>query len=176
MRADPKDALAQDDFIAQCHRLAGSLIRSGRQDAAAALYQQAGTAAGNLTRLNPSNRRYWYLLAKNQMEYGDMRRQQGRLEESEQLLLSADPSFTRGLALDPLDAVLLETRAAQLFALAELADQLRDRAGAKRRMNQCLDVVGGMIRRDPSSRDYIGQYQQIVKLAHRLGIATPGLQ
>jgi predicted Ser/Thr protein kinase/tetratricopeptide (TPR) repeat protein len=174
--ADPKDALAKDDFVAQCHRLARSLISSGRHDAAAALYDQAGRASGELTALNPKNRRYWYLLAKNQMDYGDMRRQQGRLKEAEQLLLSADPSFARGIALDPFDAVLLETRAAQFFALAEVADKLRNRGGAQHRMSQCMDVVSGMAHRDPSARNYIGNYQQMIELARRLGVSTRGLQ
>jgi predicted Ser/Thr protein kinase len=175
MRADPKDALAKDDFIAQCHRLARSLISSGQYDAAAALHEQAGRAAGDLTHLNPNHRRYWYLLAKNQTEYGNLRLQQGRLQESKQLLLSADTPFERGLAVDPWDAVLLETRAAQFYALAKVADGLRDRGGAQRWMDQCLNVVRGMIDRDPSVRNYIGDYDQMLQLARHLGVPTKNL-
>jgi hypothetical protein len=175
MKADPKDTRAKDDFIAQCHRLARSLTASGRQDAAAALYEQAGKAAGDLTRQNPHNRRNWYLLAKNQIDYGILRLDQGRFGEARQLLLSADAPVARGLGLDASDAVLLETHASQLHALARVADRLRDRGSAQRSITQCLDVISGMIARDPSAKDYIGEYSQMLDFARRVGVSTRNL-
>jgi tetratricopeptide (TPR) repeat protein len=175
MREDPKDARGKDDVIVVCHRLARSLAEDGRWDDAAQLYDQAGQAAHELLALNPRNRRHWYLLAANQINYGQMRMDQGRIEEGKRLLLSADPFFERGLALDPFDATILDLRATQFEKLAEIADRVGDRKTAQDRVRRCLAVINAMVQRDPAAKDYIGDYTEILALARRLGVPTGDL-
>jgi hypothetical protein len=115
-------------------------------------------------------------LAKNDVDLGEMLLGQGRLEQARQTLVSADPAFERGLALDPRDATLLEVRAAQFELLAQAAGRAGDRRSARERINQCLDVIGDIISRDPSAREYIGDYDQMLALARRLGVSTRNLR
>jgi len=79
------------------------------------------------------------------------------------------------LALDPFDATLLEVRASQFEMLAVAAEKLGDGEAAQLRIRQCLDVLSAMIDRDPSAKDYIGDYKAIIALARRLGVSTPNL-
>jgi len=39
-------------------------------------------------------------------------------------------------------------------------------------MQQCLEVMRGMIKQDPSVRKYIGDYADKLKLAREIGILT----
>ncbi|MFN7999270.1 MAG: serine/threonine-protein kinase [Bryobacteraceae bacterium] len=171
-RADPKDSRAKDDLIVQNHRYARVLRTAKRRDEAALLYDEAGAAARDLTAEAPQNRRNWYLWAANQVNYGEMRLEQGRAAEAETILQSADPPMLRALEFDPDDATILELRASQLGSLAEAAEKRRDHARAQQKMRECLNVVTDMIRRDPSVRDYIGEYDEILALARRLDVPT----
>ncbi len=138
----------------------------------ATLYDQAAEAIREMIALNPQNRRYWYLSATNQVNYADLRLHQGRIAQAQELFLSADAPFERALSFDPFDAVLLEVRASQREHLAVTAEKLGDRQSARRHMEQCLDVLNMMIQRDPSAKDYIGDYKQMISLAHHLGVST----
>jgi hypothetical protein len=100
---------------------------------------------------------------------------QGRIEQGKRLLLSADPFFERGLALDPFDATILDVRATQFEKLAEIADRVGDRKTAQDRVRQCLAVINAMVQRDPAAKDYIGDYTEILALARRLGVPTGDL-
>jgi tetratricopeptide (TPR) repeat protein len=172
---DPKNARAKDDLIAQSHRLARALIQSGKPNAAAELFEQAGEAAKEMVTVNPQNRRYWYLSAVNQVHYGDLRLHQGLAAEAQEVLLSANAAFERALTLDPFDAVLLEARASQFHMLAMAAEKLGNREVARQRIGQCLDVLGGMIDRDSSAKDYVGDYRAMITLSRRLGVSTRNL-
>ncbi len=174
-REDPKDASAKDSLVVQCHRLASALRRAGDLDAAVALYEQAGAAARELISINPQNRRNWYLLTKNQLGYGDLRLAQGRIQQAEVLLLSADEAFERALAFDSSDAVLLEARASQRLSLAVAAERLGNRKIAQRRIRECLDVLIAMVRRDPTAKDYVGDYKAMLAQARRLDVSTDNL-
>ena len=174
-REDPKDASARDSLVVQCHRLANALSRSGAFEVAAGLYEQAGAAARGLISLNPQNRRNWYLLTKNQLGYGNLRLTQGRVQQAELLLLSADEAFEKALAFDSSDAVLLEARASQLSSLAVAAERLGNRKIAQRRMHECLEVLIAMIRRDPTAKDYVGDYKEMLAQARRLAVSTDSL-
>jgi hypothetical protein len=90
-------------------------------------------------------------------------------------LLSANLPFERGLALDPLDAALLEVRASQFEMLAVGAEKLGDREAARLRIRQSLDVLRGMIAHDPSAKDYVSDYKGILSRAHHLGVSTQNL-
>jgi tetratricopeptide (TPR) repeat protein len=171
-RADPKNSTAKDDLIVQNHRYARVLRRAKRIDEAALLYDEAGVAARDLTAEAPRNRRNWYLWAANQVNYGEMRLEQGHAAEAETILQSADPPILRALEFDPYDATILELRASQLGNMAEAAENRRDHARAQQKMRECLKVVSDMIRRDPSVKDYIGEYQEILALARRLDVPT----
>jgi tetratricopeptide (TPR) repeat protein len=172
---DPKNAQAKDDLVVQCHRLARALIQSGKADLAATLYDEAGKAVREMIAGNPKNRRYWYLSAANQVLYGDLLLEQGQAEQAKNVLLSADVPFERALAFDPLDATLLELRASQLQMLAETMEKLGDREAARLRTGQCVDVLKALIDRDPSAKDYIGDYKAMITLARRLGVSTRNL-
>ena len=174
-REDPRNAAAKDNLVVQCHRLARALFQSRKLYDAATLYEQAGETVREMISLNPQNRRYWYLLAANQVGFGDLRLDQGLIAQAQQVLLSADAPFERGLALDPFDATLLELRASQFKLLALAAEKLGDPRSARYRMGQCLDVLTAMIDRDPSAKEYIGDYKAMIALAHRLGVPTRNL-
>ena len=174
-RLDSKNVSAKDDLIVQCHRFAGALVQSGKPDLAAALYEEAGKIIREVIAINPANRRYWYLSAANQVHYGGLRLGQGLLPKARDLLLSADAPFERALSLDAFDATLLEVRASQFEKLASVAVKLGDREEARRRIRQCLEIVSAMIGRDPSAKDYIGDYKQMIMSARELGVSTRNL-
>jgi tetratricopeptide (TPR) repeat protein len=174
-RQDPRNVAVKDDLVVQCHRLARALAPSGKLNAAAILYEQAGEAVREMIARNPQNRRYWYLLAANQVNHGDLRLDQGLIAQAEQLLLSAGAAFERGLALDPLDATLLELQASQFKLLAVAAMKLGEPEAARQRIERCLDVLTAMIRRDPSAKDYVGDYKAMIALARGLGVSTRDL-
>jgi tetratricopeptide (TPR) repeat protein len=172
VREDPKNSVAKDDLVVHSHRYARVLTTAKRYDEAAALYEAAGKAARELTTTRSRDRRYWYLLAANQCNYGALRLEQGRTAQAEQILASADEPIARALEVDPHDAAMLEVRASQLMNLAKAADRMGDSARAKQKMRESLGVVSDMVSRDASAREYIGDYTEILELARRLGIAT----
>jgi hypothetical protein len=43
-------------------------------------------------------------------------------------------------------------------------------------MQECLDVMKGMVRRDPSAKSYIADYSDKLKLARTLGMSTAELE
>jgi tetratricopeptide (TPR) repeat protein len=175
VREDPQNVRAKDDLVVQSHRLANALIESGNLQAAATLYEHAANMARQVVAINPQNRRYWYLWAANQVNFGGLRLQQGLTKNANDLLLSADLPFQRALALDPFDAALLELRASQYEMLAMVAEKLGDRETARLRVRQSLEVLCTMIVRDPSAKDYVSDYKQIISRAHHLGLSTHNL-
>jgi hypothetical protein len=129
-----------------------------------------------LVALDPRSRRSWYLLGKIPLDLGWMYVKSGETEKARKALLASDEGFVGGLALDPTDAVLLECRAAQYEGLAQLAQTSGNRNEARRWMQECLDVMKGMVRRDPSAKSYIADYSDKLKLARTLGMSTAELE
>jgi tetratricopeptide (TPR) repeat protein len=171
-RADPRNDMASDDLIVQNHRYARVLRTAKRMDEAAALFDQAGAAARGLAARTPGNRRNWYLWAANQVNYGEMLLEQGHAEQAEAILESANIPFMRALEFDPHDATILEVRVSQLGNLAEAAEKRGHHQRAQQKMRECLDVIADMVNRDPSVKDYIGEYGEILALAKRLDVST----
>jgi tetratricopeptide (TPR) repeat protein len=174
MRADPRNAQSKADFIVHCTRL-GLLFASLKNfDAAIRTYKQAHDVARELAALDPNSRRSWFLLGKTQLDVGLTYLMNNQYSESQVALLQADDGFSRALAMDPTDAVLLESRASQFEGLARVARHSRDVHEAQRWMRLCLDVMNAMIKRDPSARSYIGDYGDKLKLAREVGLSTAG--
>jgi hypothetical protein len=126
--------------------------------------------------LDPRSRRSWYLLGKIPLDLGWMYLKSGEREKSRKAYLDSDEGFVGGLALDPTDTVMLECRAAQYEGLAKLASVSGDRNEARRWMQECLEVMKGMVRRDPSAKSYISDYSDKLKLARSLGMSTADLE
>jgi eukaryotic-like serine/threonine-protein kinase len=171
-REDPKNDSANDDLIVQNHRYARALRTAKRMDEAAALFDEAGAVARDLVTRTPGNRRNWYLWAANQVNYGEMRLEQGHSKQAEAILESADTPFMRALEFDPHDATILEVRVSQLGNLAETAENLGHHQRAQQKMRECLDLIADMISLDPSVKDYIGEYPEILALARHLRVST----
>jgi hypothetical protein len=169
---DPKNDSASDDLIVQNHRYARALRTAKRMGEAAALFDEAGAVARDLVTRTPGNRRNWYLWAANQVNYGEMRLEQARSKQAEAILESADTPFMRALEFDPHDATLLEVRVSQLGDLAEAAENRGHHQRAQQKMRECLDLIADMVSRDPSVKDYIGEYGEILALARRLQVST----
>lgn len=175
VREDPKNRFAKDDLVVQCHRLARALGQSAEFDGAAQLYEQAGHVIQERIRMDPHDRRSWYLSAANQVNHGRLLLEQGRAKQGRSVLLSADQPFERALALDALDATLLELRASQLYKLAEAGEKLGDLPDARGRMHRCVEILAGMIGRDPLAKDYVDEYGEMLGFSHRLGVSTAQL-
>jgi eukaryotic-like serine/threonine-protein kinase len=176
MLADPKSARAKSDFVVECQRLSDLLTDMKNFDDAAALYEQADQVAHELAKLDPENRRSWYMLGKNQLDLGWMFLESGRLVEARRAFLASDEGLLRGLMMDPQDAVILECRAGQFEGLARAAMKSGAEAESRRWMIQCLDVMRGMVRRDASAKSYIYDYSGKLDLARKLALSTEGLE
>jgi tRNA A-37 threonylcarbamoyl transferase component Bud32/tetratricopeptide (TPR) repeat protein len=176
MRTDLRSTYAKSAFVVHASRLSSLLITMRRFNAASALLEQARQVTRELVVLDRRNRRSWYLLGKMPLDLGWLYLQSGEPEKSRQALLAADEGFVGGLALDPTDAVMLECRAAQYEGLARLAWTSGNRNEARRWMQECLEVMRGMVRRDPSAKSYIADYSDKLKLARTLGMSTADLE
>jgi hypothetical protein len=97
-----------------------------------------------------------------------------RFSTARAAFLEAEDGFSRALAMDPTDTVLLECRASQFEGLARVALASHDAQQARRWMQRCLEIMRGMIRRDSSVRSYIGEYADKLKFARELGMSTAG--
>jgi serine/threonine protein kinase len=174
MRADPRNAQSKADFIVHCTRLALLLASLKKFDAAARTYESAYRVARELVVLDPKSRRNWYLLGKTQLDLGWTYMENKEPLKARASLLQADEGFSRSLLLDPADSITLESRASQFEAMARLTWTSGDVREARRWMLQSLDVMRGMIRRDPSARSYIGEYGDKLKLAREIGVPAVG--
>jgi serine/threonine protein kinase len=174
MQADPRNIQSKADFIVHSTRLCLLLVTMKRFNAAVNTYGKAAQVTRELVLLDPNSRRNWYLLGKVQLDLGWTYIEEKRLSKAQAAFLEAEEGFSRALAMDPTDTVLLECRASQFEGLARVAWASHDVYGARRWMQPCLEVMRGMIRRDPSVRSYIGEYADKLKLARELGISTAG--
>jgi hypothetical protein len=134
------------------------------------LSEKANEVARELTVLDPGSRRSWYLLGAIQMDLGWMYLKSGEPSKARKAFLASDEGFLRGLAMDPTDAVILECRAGQFEGLARAAVLSGDIREARRSMQQCLEVMRAMVRRDPSAKSYIADYSDKLTLAREIGI------
>ena len=175
MRADPRNARSKSSFIAHCSRLTHLLTTMKRFDAAERLSKKANEVARELIVLDPGSRRSWYLLGVIQLDLGWMYIKSGEPTKARKAFLASDEGFVRGLAMDPTDAVILECRAAQFEGLARAAFLSGDMREARRWMRQCLEVMTGMVRRDPSAKNYIADYSDKLRLARQIGMSTKEL-
>jgi tetratricopeptide (TPR) repeat protein len=141
-------------------------------DAAVHAYAEAYGVARELAAVDPKSRRNWFLLGKTQLDLGWIYLKTNQRSQARSALLAADEGFSRALSMDPTDSVLLECRASQLEGLARVAWASGEVRDARRWIQQCLEVMRGMIKRDPSARSYIGEYANKLKLAREIGIST----
>jgi hypothetical protein len=125
-----------------------------------------------LVAADPKSRRSWFLLGKTQLDLGWTYIESKKPAKARGAFLEADEGFSQALEMDPTDTVILECRASQFEGLARVAWASRDGREARRWMQPCLDIMRGMIKRDPSVRSYIGEYANKLKLARQLGIST----
>jgi len=172
MRADPRNTRSKTLFIAHSSRLSHLLAAMKRFDAAGRLSEKADVVARELVVLDPGSRRSWYLLGAVQSDLGWMYIQSRHRAKARKAFLASDEGLARGLEMDPTDAVILELRAADFEGLARVALASGDLPEARQWMQRCLDVMRGMVRRDPSARSYIADYSDKLKLARKIGIAT----
>jgi tetratricopeptide (TPR) repeat protein len=170
MLADPRDARSKSSFIAHSSRLCHLLTTMKRFHAARRLSKKANEVARELIVLDPGSRRSWYLLGAIQMDLGWMYLKSGEPSKARKAFLASDEGFLRGLAMDPTDAVILECRAGQFEGLARAAVLSGDIREARRSMQQCLEVMRAMVRRDPSAKSYIADYSDKLTLAREIGI------
>ncbi|MBZ5595896.1 MAG: hypothetical protein LAP39_26950 [Acidobacteriia bacterium] len=175
MRADPRSARSKSSFIAHSSRLCHLLTSMKRYDAARRLSEKANDVARELIVLDPGSRRSWYLLGIIQMDLGWMYINSGEPSKAREAFLASEEGFVRGLAMDPTDAVILECRAGQFEGLTRAAMLSGDIREARRWMRQCLEVMRGMVRRDPSARSYIADYSDKLRLARKIGMSTTEL-
>ena len=172
MHADPRNAQSKDSFIVHGTRLGLLFVSMKRFDAAVRTYGDAHEVARELVAADPKSRRSWFLLGKTQLDLGWTYIESKDLAKARPAFLEADEGFSRALAMDPTDTVILECRASQFEGLARIAWASRNTREARRWMRPCLEVMREMIRRDPSVRSYIGEYPEKLKLARAIGIST----
>jgi len=175
MRADPRNIRDKAAFIAHSSRLCSLLTTMRKFNTASALLEDAGKVARELTVLAPGGRRSWYLLGKIQLDLGWMYIKSGEPVKARKSFLASSEGFAHALTMDPTDTVILECRAGQFEGLARLAHATGNDLEARQWMRQCLDVIGGMMRRDPSVKSYIDDYDGKLQLARDVGVATTGL-
>ncbi len=175
MHADSRNVRNKSRFVAYCSRYCSLLVTMARFDAAAELYAKAAGVTRQLIVLDPKNRRSWYLLGTIQMDLGWMYFKSHQYTRAKDAFLAADDGFVRGLAMDPMDTVLLECRAAQFEGLARVAWISGDSREARERMAQCLDVMRGMVRRDAVVKTYIFDYAGKLQFAREIGLSTMDL-
>ena len=175
MNTDPRDTRGKAMFIADSSRLCHLLTTMRRFDAAARLSEKANVVARELITLDPGSKRSWYLLGAIQSDLGWMYIESREPAKARRAFLASEEGFVRGLQMDPADMVLLECRAAEFEGLARAAVASGDIHDARRWMLQCVEVMKGMVRRDPSARSYIADYSDKLSLARRIGISTAEL-
>lgn len=175
VRADPRDVQAKDSFIVHGTRLGLLLVSMKKFDAAVVMYERAAGAGRDLVAADPRSRRNWFLLGETQLDLGWTYMESKKPWKARGAFLEANEGFSRALEMDPADTVVLECRASQFEGLARVAWASRDKREARRWMQQCLETMRAMIKRDPSVRSYIGEYGNKLKLAHEIGISTAGL-
>lgn len=175
MRADPRNEKSKDSFIVHSGRLALQLVSMKSLGAASRIYESAGRVARELVAADPNSRRNWFLLGKTQLDLGWTYMESHKLSQARAAFLQADNGFSQALAMDPTDTVTLDGRASQFEGLARIAWSMRNKREARRWMQPCLEVVRGMIQRDPSVKAYIDQYSEKLKLARAIGLSTVDL-
>jgi serine/threonine protein kinase/tetratricopeptide (TPR) repeat protein len=172
MRADPRNVQSKDNFIVHGTRLGLLFVSMKKFNAAVHAYENASDAARQLVVADPKSRRNWFLLGKTQLDLGWTQMESGQLARARAEFLEADQGFSRALEMDPTDSVVLESRASQFEGLARVAWAARDKREARRWMKLCLEIVRGMIERDPSAKSYIGEYSDKLEFARKIGIST----
>jgi len=172
MQADPRNVQSKADYVVHCTRLGLVLVTMKKFDAAALTYDKAYQTSRELVVVDPKSRRNWYLLGKTQLDLGWTYIESKKPLKARAALLAADEGFSRALAMDPTDAILLECRASQFEGLARVAWVSHDVREARRWMLPCLNVMRGMIKRDPAAKSYIGDYADKLELARQIGIST----
>ena len=172
MRADPRNAQSKDNFIVHSTRLGLLFVSLKKFDAALHAYTEAYEVARELAVIDPKSRRNWFLLGKTQLDLGWTYLENNKPSKARSALLASDEGFSRALAMDATDSVLLECQASQFEGLARVAWASRNVRDARRWMQGCLEVIRGMIKRDPSARSYIGEYADKLKLAREIGVST----
>jgi len=175
MLADPRNTRSKTSFIAHCSRLSHLLTTMKRFDAARRLSEKANAVARELIVLDPGSRRTWYLLGAIQADLGWMYIGSRDTPKARKAFLASDEGLARGLEMDPTDAVILELRAGDFEGLTRVSLASGDIPEARQWMRRCLDVMRGMVRRDPSARTYIADYPDKLKLAHEIGMPTTDL-
>ncbi|HEX4771486.1 MAG TPA: serine/threonine-protein kinase [Bryobacteraceae bacterium] len=175
MHADARNAESKDSFIVHGTRLGLLFVSMKRFDAAVHVYGNAYGVARELVAADPKSRRNWFLLGKTQLDLGWTYIASKKTAQARAAFLQADSGFLPALSMDPTDSVLLECRASQFEGLARVAWASHDKREARRWMERCLEVMRGMIKRDPSVRSYIGEYVDKLKLARAVAISTAGL-
>jgi eukaryotic-like serine/threonine-protein kinase len=174
MRADPRNAQSKDSFIVHATRLGLFFISVKKFEAARRTYATAYAVARELVAADPNSRRNWFLLGKTQLDLGWTYIESKKLAQARAAFFESDKGFSRALAMDSADTVLLECRASQFEGLARVAWASHDKRETRRCMQLCLDVMREMIKRDASVRGYIGDYAEKLKLAAATGISTAG--
>jgi tetratricopeptide (TPR) repeat protein len=172
MYADPRNAQSKDNYIVHGTRLGLLFVSMKKFDDAVRVYENASDVARELVAADPKSRRSWFLLGKTQLDLGWTYIESKKPAKARGAFLEADEGFSQALEMDPTDTVILECRASQFEGLARVAWASRDGREARRWMQPCLDIMRGMIKRDPSVRSYIGEYANKLKLARQLGIST----
>jgi len=173
--ADPRDVRSKATYVASSSRLCSLLVTMKKFDAANGLYERASEVTRELTALNPKSRRSWYLLGKTQLDIGELYFQRKNFMKAREFLLASNEGFERALAIDPTDTVVLSCRTTQFTNLAQLALATGDKREARQWMQKSLDVMTGMLKRDPSVKAYIFQYAAKLKFARELGMSTESL-
>ena len=143
-------------------------------DGAVRVYENASDVARQLALSDPKSRRNWFLLGKTQLDLGWTYIESKKLAKARGAFLDADEGFSRALAMDPTDTVTLESRASQFQGLARVARASGDKDETRRWMQRCLEIMRGMIQRDPAAKSYIGEYANKLKLAREVGISSTG--
>ena len=172
MHADPRNSQSKDNFIVHSTRLGLLFVSLKKFDAALHVYTEAYEVARELAAIDPKSRRNWFLLGKTQLDLGRIYLENNNPSKARSALLASDQGFSRALAMDPTDSVVLECQASQFEGLARAAWTSRNVRDARRWMQRCLEVMRGMIKRDPSARSYIGEYTDKLKFAREIGIST----
>jgi serine/threonine protein kinase/tetratricopeptide (TPR) repeat protein len=175
MHADPRNVQSKDNFIVHSSRLGLLFVSMKKLDGAIRAYEDASDVARQLVVADPKSRRNWFLRGKTQLDLGWTYIESKKPAKARGAFLDADEGFSRALAMDPADTVTLESRASQFEGLARLARASGDKDESRRRMRRCLEIMRGMIQRDPAARSYIGDYANKLKLAREVGISSKGL-
>jgi tetratricopeptide (TPR) repeat protein len=175
MHADPKNVQSKDNFIVHSSRLGLLFVSMKKLDGAVRVYENASDVARQLALSDPKSRRNWFLLGKAQLDLGWTYFESRKVTKAQEAFLNADEGFSRALAMDPTDTVTLESRASQFEGLARAAKAFGNEDASRRWIRRCLEIMRGMIERDPAAKSYIGEYANKLKLAREVGISSTGL-